>query len=443
MMLSRLCSRALAPRRCRREFTSSIHERGLNALRGDSDSVKDPSITTNSTPLLPPFAPIAIATTSASSSTTASSSSTTNPINGSLDLLQFGTIVPKAHSAFVPHTKIPSPPGTVHSTPKPSISTTPLHEFAPKIVVVGVGGAGGNAINNMIAKELAGVDFLALNTDAQHLSTTLTDNRLQLGIELTRGLGCGANPDAGRLAAEECRAEIEALLKDAHMVFVTAGMGGGTGTGAAPVIADICYQLGILTVGVVTLPFSFEGSHRKRLALEGLHRLEQVVDTLIVVPNQNLFQLATPDTSFVEAFAMADDVLLRGVQSITDLMTSPGMINLDFADVQSVMHGMGHALLGTGQASGDNRAIEAAQLALDNPLLSKDMDISTAKGMLVNITGGADMTLFEVDKAAQCVTDRVKDANANIIFGSAYDATLSGQLRVSVVATGIDAPERR
>jgi cell division protein FtsZ len=432
MMLSRFCFRALTPPLYRREFTSSIHERGLNALRGESDSVKDPSITINTTLL-------ATSTASSSPATTA----TTAHTNGAIDSLQFKTIIPKTHSTFVTHSKQVSPPVTVHSTPKPSLSNTHLHEFAPKIVVVGVGGAGGNAINNMIAKELAGVDFLALNTDAQHLSTTLTDNRLQLGIELTRGLGCGANPDAGRLAAEECRADIEALLKDAHMVFVTAGMGGGTGTGAAPVIADICYQLGILTVGVVTLPFSFEGSHRKRLALEGLHRLEQVVDTLIVVPNQNLFQLATPDTSFVEAFAMADDVLLRGVQSITDLMTSPGMINLDFADVQSVMHGMGHALLGTGQASGDNRAIEAAQLALDNPLLSKDMDISTAKGMLVNITGGADMTLFEVDKAAQCVTDRVKDANANIIFGSAYDATLSGQLRVSVVATGIDAPERR
>jgi len=332
----------------------------------------------------------------------------------------------------------------IHPTVPPPSKTfgTPLYEFAPKLVVVGVGGAGGNAINNMITKQLKGVDFLALNTDAQHLSTTLTDHRLQLGIELTRGLGCGANPDAGRLAAEECREQIEALLKDAHMVFVTAGMGGGTGTGAAPVIADICYQLGILTVGVVTLPFSFEGSHRRRLALEGLLRLEQVVDTLIVIPNQNLFQLATPETSFVEAFGMADDVLLGGVQSITDLMTSPGMINLDFADVQSVMHGMGHALLGTGQAAGENRAIEAAQLALDNPLLSKDMDISTAKGMLVNITGGADMTLFEVDKAAQCVTDRVKDANANIIFGSAFDESLKGQLRVSVVATGIDPPER-
>jgi cell division protein FtsZ len=280
---------------------------------------------------------------------------------------------------------------------------------------------------------------LALNTDAQHLATTLTDQRLQLGIELTRGLGCGANPDAGRLAAEECRADIEASLENAHMLFITAGMGGGTGTGAAPVVAEIGYQMGILTVAVVTLPFTFEGSHRRRLALEGIARLSDVVDTLIVIPNQNLFALATPDTSFVDAFSMADDVLLGGVKSITDLMTSPGLINLDFADVQSVMHGMGNALLGTGVASGENRAMEAAEQALDNPLLGSDLDISTAKGMLVNITGGPDMTLFEVDKAAQYVTQRVNDPHANIIFGSAYDESLQGSIRVSVVATGIDA----
>lgn len=281
---------------------------------------------------------------------------------------------------------------------------------------------------------------MALNTDAQHLSTTLTDQRLQLGVELTRGLGCGANPDAGRMAAEECRDDITSLLREAHMVFITAGMGGGTGTGAAPVVAEICYELDILTVAVVTLPFAFEGTHRKRLALEGIARLQQVVDTLIVIPNQNLFQLATPDTSFVDAFSMADNVLLGGVRSITDLMTSPGLINLDFADVQSVMHGMGNALLGTGLASGEDRAVEAAKMALDNPLLGSDMDISTAKGMLVNITGGKDMTLFEVDKAAQCVTERVQDESANIIFGSAYDESLEGSVRVSVVATGIDEP---
>jgi len=373
----------------------------------------------------------------------------------------------------VPEEESPTPPPV--SSPKPIMVAPPgqLHEFAPRIVVVGVGGGGGNAINNMISKELqgtrldvvvtlatpysnmamleyrklthshlyyTGVDFLALNTDAQHLSTTLTDQRLQLGVELTRGLGCGANPDAGRMAAEECREAITELLREAHMVFITAGMGGGTGTGAAPVVAEICYELDILTVAVVTLPFAFEGTHRKRLALEGIGRLQDVVDTLIVIPNQNLFQLATPDTSFVDAFSMADNVLLGGVKSITDLMTSPGLINLDFADVQSVMHGMGNALLGTGLASGEDRAVEAAKMALDNPLLGSDMDISTAKGMLVNITGGKDMTLFEVDKAAQCVTERVKDESANIIFGSAYDEALEGSVRVSVVATGIDQP---
>lgn len=232
----------------------------------------------------------------------------------------------------------PSPDAKLAPPPqqelKPRLDSHFLHEFAPKIVVVGVGGAGGNALNNMVAKELKGVDFLALNTDAQHLSSMLTDQRLQLGIHLTNGLGCGANPDAGRMAAEESREQIQEQLKDAHLVFITAGMGGGTGTGAAPVVADICYEMGILTVGVVTLPFSFEGTHRRRLALEGVERLQSVVDTLIVIPNQNLFQIAGPETTFVDAFQMADDVLLGGVKSITDLMTSPGLINLDFADVQ-------------------------------------------------------------------------------------------------------------
>lgn len=293
------------------------------------------------------------------------------------------------------------------------------------------------------------MDFLTLNTDAQHLSTTLTDNRLQIGSTLTSGLGCGANPDAGRLAAEESREEITNLLSDAHMVFITAGMGGGTGTGAAPVVAEVCYNLGILTVGVVTKPFRFEGTHRMRLANEGIASLRQVVDTLIVIPNQNLFHLVNRDTSFMDSFAMADDVLLAGVKSITDLMTTPGLINLDFADVQSVMHGMGNAMLGTGQADGtssgknnegeeEERAIAAAKQALANPLLGENMDIGTAKGMLVNITGGRDMTLFEVDRAAQCITERVIDENANIIFGSAYDESLDGSIRVSVVATGID-----
>lgn len=227
------------------------------------------------------------------------------------------------------------------------------------------------------------------------------------------------------------------------MVFITSGMGGGTGTGASPVVAEICQELGILTVGVVTMPFTFEGTHRKRLAMEGLERLQMVVDTLITIPNQNLFRLAGPQTTFVDAFQMADDVLLGGVKSITDLMTAPGLINLDFADVQAVMVGMGNALLGTGVASSsggeeNDRAVKAAKLALDNPLLGSEWDIATAKGMLVNITGGRDMTLFEVDKAAQCVTEQVKDDNANIIFGSAFDERLDGSIRVSVVATGIE-----
>mmetsp|Transcript_2806 Transcript_2806/g.3974 ORF Transcript_2806/g.3974 Transcript_2806/m.3974 type:complete len:505 (+) Transcript_2806:200-1714(+) len=338
------------------------------------------------------------------------------------------------------------PPAQLHRVISPYQGN--LNEFAPRIVVVGVGGAGGNALNNMVASHLNGVDFLALNTDAQHLSTTLTDNRLQIGTNLTLGLGCGANPDAGRLAAEESREEITELLSDAHLVFITAGMGGGTGTGAAPVVAEICYNLGILTIGVVSKPFNFEGRHRMRLANEGINRLKQVVDTLIIIPNQNLFHLADIETTFADSFAMSNDVLLAGVKSITDLMTTPGMINLDFADVQSVMHRMGNAILGTGQAShldksesdeeDYDRAIEAAKQALSNPLLGHDMDIGTAKGMLVNITGGKDMTLMEVDRAAQCITERIQDENANIIFGSAYDENLNGSIRVSVVATGLD-----
>eukprot|EP00591_Stephanopyxis_turris_P008150 CAMPEP_0195527574 /NCGR_PEP_ID=MMETSP0794_2-20130614/29339_1 /TAXON_ID=515487 /ORGANISM="Stephanopyxis turris, Strain CCMP 815" /LENGTH=482 /DNA_ID=CAMNT_0040658517 /DNA_START=80 /DNA_END=1528 /DNA_ORIENTATION=+ len=323
-----------------------------------------------------------------------------------------------------------------HASPA-SFHVQSLHEFAPRIVVVGVGGGGGNAVNNMIAQELTGVDFLALNTDAQHLSTTLTDNRIQIGASLTGGLGCGANPDAGRLAAEESQSQIIDFIGDAHMVFITAGMGGGTGTGAAPVVADLCYNNGILTVGVVTKPFSFEGTHRMRLANEGLDKLRNVVDTMLVIPNQNLFKLVEQQTSFIDSFKLADDVLLAGVRGITDLMTSPGLINLDFADVQSVMHGMGNAMLGTGRAEGEDRATKAAEMALKNPLLG-DMDISTAKGMLVNITGGSDMTLWEVDQAAQKITQVVQDPSANIIFGSAFDTTLEGAIQVSVVATGID-----
>jgi len=309
--------------------------------------------------------------------------------------------------------------------------------FAPRIYVVGVGGAGGNALNNMIAQKLAGVDFVALNTDAQHLSTSLTENRLQIGLQLTNGLGCGANPDAGRQAAEESSEQILEHLHDAHMVFVTAGMGGGTGTGAAPVVAELCYNANILTVAVVTKPFLFEGAHRMRIAEEGLERLRDVVDTLIVIPNQNIFALADENTTFKESFTLADDVLLDGVKSITDLMTSAGSINLDFADVQTIMHGMGSGVLGTGESSGTDRAVEAAVQALSNPLLSH-MDVGTAKGLLVNVTGGDDMTLFEVEKAVQKVTECVEDPNANIIFGSSHDSKMEGSIRVSVVATGIE-----
>ncbi|OQR87595.1 cell division protein ftsZ [Achlya hypogyna] len=311
-----------------------------------------------------------------------------------------------------------------------------LGSFAPKIVVVGVGGAGGNAVNNMIARGLKGVEFLVCNTDAQHLKTTLTDNRIQMGSELTGGLGCGANPEAGRMAAEASLDEIMDRIGAANMMFVTAGMGGGTGTGAAPVIAQAALDSGILTVGVVTKPFKFEGSHRAKLADQGLHELKQSVDTMIVIPNQNLFNMSTEKTSLMDAFRVADDVLLSGVKNITDLMVMPGLINLDFADVQSVMSRMGNAMMGSGEADGDNRALRAAEAALYNPLLG-DISIRAAKGMLVNITGGPDMTLFEVDAAAERVTQEVEDPLANIIFGSSFDANMTGKIRVSVVATGI------
>lgn len=251
-------------------------------------------------------------------------------------------------------------------------------------------------------------------------------------------MGCGANPDVGRAAAEESKAEIAEMIGDAHMVFITAGMGGGTGTGAAPVVAEVCMERGILTVAVVTKPFSFEGRHRTRLAIEGMRALQDRVDTLIVIPNQNLFKMVDQSTTVMNAFGLADDVLLAGVKSITDLMVRPGLINLDFADVQAVMSGMGNALMGTGQAEGDDRAVRAAKDALKNPLLGGDISVKSAKGMLVNITGGSDLTLFEVDQAAQHITGEVEDENANIIFGSSFDPSLEGSIRVSVVATGID-----
>lgn len=342
-----------------------------------------------------------------------------------------------AAAAVVPPVAVPvaAPPAP------PSVRQEPLlghfHEFSPKICVIGVGGAGGNAVNNMIARGLRGVEFLVANTDAQHLATCLTDNCIQLGRNTTQGLGCGANPDAGKQAALESLDEIMDSIHESHMVFITAGMGGGTGTGAAPVVAEACLDAGILTVAVVTKPFTFEGKHRSRLADEGLGIMQQVSDTLIVIPNQNIFQLVDQKTSLVDSFRLADDVLLAGVRSVTDLMVTPGLINLDFADVQTVMKGMGGAMMGSGQAEGDDRAIKAAEDALHNPLLG-NVSVQSAKGMLVNITGGNDMTLWEVDQAAQQITEAVNDENANIIFGSAFDADMDGQLRVSVVATGID-----
>ncbi|CAJ1942420.1 unnamed protein product [Cylindrotheca closterium] len=314
-----------------------------------------------------------------------------------------------------------------------------INQFAPKIKVIGVGGAGGNALNNMVTNKLKGVEFAALNTDAQHLATSRADTKIQIGAELTKGLGCGANPDAGRMAAEESREEIKKAVEGSHLVFITAGMGGGTGTGAAPVIADICYEMDIMTIGVVTMPFNFEGTHRRRLALEGIDRLAEVVDTLIVIPNQNLFEISGPETTFADAFQMADDVLLGGVKTVSELMTSPGIINLDFADVRSVMSDMGNAIMGTGVSDDpEDRAIKAAEQALGNPLLGLSLDISSAKGVLVNISGGSDMTLYEVDRAAQLITGKVADENANIIFGSTHDKSLEGKIRVSLVATGID-----
>ncbi|CAH0516997.1 unnamed protein product [Peronospora belbahrii] len=318
---------------------------------------------------------------------------------------------------------------------------TDLSGFAPKIVVVGVGGAGGNAVNNMIARGLQGVEFLVCNTDAQHLRTTLTENRVQMAPELTGGLGCGANPEVGREAAEAAIDEILERVYGANMMFVTAGMGGGTGTGAAPVIAKAALDAGVLTVAVVTKPFHFEGNNRAKLAAQGLAELKDSVDTMLVIPNQNLFNMSNERTSLMDAFRMADNVLLDGVKNISDLMVMPGLINLDFADVQSVMQNMGNAMMGSGEADGANRALRAAEDALANPLLG-DISIKDAKGMIVNITGGSDLTLFEVDEAAERVTRELDDPHANIIFGSTFDDSLDGKLRVSVVATGIADPEK-
>jgi cell division protein FtsZ len=311
------------------------------------------------------------------------------------------------------------------------------HELRPRISVVGVGGAGTNAVNNMITAHLEGVEFLACNTDAQSLAQSLTERRIQLGTSITQGLGAGARPEIGRAAAEEAVDELLDQLQSSHMVFITAGMGGGTGTGAAPVIARAVREQGILTVGVVTKPFHFEGAHRMRVAEGGLAELQQYVDTLIVIPNQNLFRIANERTTFAEAFKLADNVLHMGVRGVTDLMVMPGLINLDFADIRTVMSEMGKAMMGTGEGSGERRAIEAAEAAISNPLLD-EVSMRGARGVLINITGGADMTLFEVDEAANRIKEEV-DPDANIIVGSTLNESLDGEMRVSVVATGIEA----
>jgi cell division protein FtsZ len=312
-----------------------------------------------------------------------------------------------------------------------------VDELRPRISVIGVGGAGGNAIANMIASQVQGVDFIVANTDAQALNTSAAERRIQLGLKITQGLGAGSRPEIGRAAAEETIEQVEKALEGAHMCFIAAGMGGGTGTGAAPVIAKAARDRGILTVGVVTKPFSFEGSRRNKSAEAGIAELQKHVDTLIVIPNQNLFLIANPSTTFKEAFEMADEVLQQGVRGITDLMVMPGLINLDFADVRSVMGEMGKAMMGTGEAEGDNRAIEAAEKAINNPLLD-GVSMKGAKGVIISITGGEDMRLMEVDEAASHIKELV-DPDANIIWGSAFNNALDGKIRVSVVATGIEA----
>ncbi len=311
-----------------------------------------------------------------------------------------------------------------------------VDELKPKIAVIGVGGAGGNAIANMINARVEGVDFVVANTDAQALNASPAEYRIQLGPDITQGLGAGSRPEVGRAAAEETIEQVKSALQGAHMCFIAAGMGGGTGTGAAPVIARAARDMNILTVGVVTKPFLFEGSRRMRSADTGIAELQQHVDTLIVIPNQNLFLVANPNTTFKEAFSLADEVLQQGVRGITDLMVMPGLINLDFADVRSVMHEMGKAMMGTGEAEGDGRALEAAEKAIANPLLD-GVSMQGAKGVIISITGGDDMRLMEVDEAANHIRDLV-DPDANIIWGSAFNENLNGKIRVSVVATGID-----
>jgi cell division protein FtsZ len=315
-----------------------------------------------------------------------------------------------------------------------------VDELTPRIAVIGVGGAGGNAIANMMRAEVQGVDFLVANTDSQALKQSTASHKIQLGAKITQGLGAGSRPEIGRAAAEETLDQVTKMLEGAHMCFIAAGMGGGTGTGAAPVIAKAARDMGILTVGVVTKPFAFEGNRRAKAAEAGIEELQKYVDTLIVIPNQNLFLVANANTTFKEAFQMADEVLQQGVRGITDLMVMPGLINLDFADVRSVMQEMGKAMMGTGEASGDNRAIEAASKAIANPLLD-GVSMKGARGVIVSITGGDDMRLLEVDEAANHIRELV-DEDANIIWGSAFNPDLEGKIRVSVVATGIEADGR-
>ncbi len=320
-----------------------------------------------------------------------------------------------------------------------NLSMPGQEELRPRITVFGVGGAGGNAVNNMIAKELDGVEFVVANTDAQALQQSSAKSRVQLGVKVTEGLGAGARPSVGSAAAEESIEQIVDHLAGAHMCFITAGMGGGTGTGAAPIIAQAARELGVLTVGVVTKPFQFEGGKRMRQAEEGVESLQKVVDTLIIIPNQNLFRLANEKTTFTEAFSMADDVLYQGVKGVTDLMVRPGLINLDFADVRAVMDEMGKAMMGTGEGEGEDRAVQAAEKAIANPLLD-EISLRGAKGVLINITGSHDLTLFELDEAANRIREEV-DPEANIIVGSTLDTEMDGKMRVSVVATGIDATD--
>ncbi len=317
-----------------------------------------------------------------------------------------------------------------------NIGPAATDDLRPRITVIGIGGAGGNAIGNMIAAEIEGVEFIVANTDAQALSTSPAERRIQLGPDITGGLGAGARPEVGKAAAEETVAEVEKALEGVNMCFIAAGMGGGTGTGAAPVIAEAARRMGVLTVGVVTKPFLFEGTRRMRAAEAGIDELQQHVDTLIVIPNQNLFLVAKAETTFKEAFQLADEVLQQGVRSITDLMVMPGLINLDFADVRSVMSEMGKAMMGTGEGEGENRALEAAEQAIANPLLD-GVSMAGAKGVIISIIGGEDMRLLEVDEAANHIRELV-DEDANIIWGSAFNPDLKGKIRVSVVATGIE-----